>query len=153
MQASAINSDFASSLVIVGAILGIVLVWCTICLLISFITGWFTLAQRFRKQTEPSGDVRKAGPLFYTIYMRLWSHYGSVVTLVAATDALYLSIFPPFRIGHPPLRIPWDEIQFGRTRRIFFPYIVLTLGKSERIPLRISPRMAGKLGILDRVPV
>ena len=56
----------------------------------------------------------------------------------------------PFRIGHPPLRIPWNEIQFGRTTRFLRTYIVLALGNEERIPMRIPQRMASKLGILDR---
>jgi hypothetical protein len=85
--------------------------------------------------------------------MRGWSHYSSVIRLTAATDALYVSVLFPFRIGHPPLRIPWDEIQFGRTKFFFRSYIVLTLGNQEKIPMRISLRMARNLGILDRCPV
>jgi hypothetical protein len=56
------------------------------------------------------------------------------------------------RIGHPPLRIPWNEIQFSRTKYFWRRYVVLTLGDEEKIPMRISQRMAAKLGILDRVP-
>ena len=125
---------------------------CSASFLISFLTGWFALARRFKKVSEPYGDVRSAGPFFYTIYMRGWTRYSSVVTLTAASDALYLSILLPFRIAHPPLRIPWDEIQFGRTKFFFRSYIVLTLGNQERIPMRISLRMARNLGILDRCP-
>ena len=58
-----------------------------------------------------------------------------------------------FRIGHPPLRIPWDEICFSRTRFFMRTYIVLTLGNEERIPMRISQRLARNLGILGRVPL
>jgi hypothetical protein len=32
------------------------------------------------------------------------------------------------------------------------PLILLTLGEQERIPMRISERMARKLGILERIP-
>jgi len=84
--------------------------------------------------------------------MRFWSHYGSVIQVFAAQDALYALVFFLFRIGHPPLRIPWDEIRFGRTKFFFWPYIVLTLGNEEKIPMRISLRMARNLGILNRCP-
>jgi len=84
--------------------------------------------------------------------MRLWSRYSSVIRLTAASDALYASVLFPFRIGHPPLRIPWDEIRFGRTKLLFRTYIALTLGNHEKIPMRISMRMARNLGILDRCP-
>jgi hypothetical protein len=56
------------------------------------------------------------------------------------------------RIGHPPLRIPWDEIRFSRTNFFFRSYVVLTLGNEEKIPMRIPLRMARNLGILDRCP-
>jgi hypothetical protein len=150
MQASAINSYFATPF---GLIAGFLVFWCAICFLISFMTGWYPLALRFRKQSEPYGEMRSAGPFFYTVYMRFWSHHSSVIRLTAASDALYLSVLMMLRIGHPPLRIPWDEIRFGRTKFFMRTYIVLTLGKEEQIPMRISQRMARNLGILDRVPV
>jgi hypothetical protein len=150
MQASAINSYFATPL---GFIAGFIVFWCAISFLISFITGWYALSLRFRKQSEPLGEVRSAGPFFYTVYMRFWSHYGSVIRITAASDALYLSVLFPFRIGHPPLRIPWDEIKLGRARRLFITSVELTLGNQEKIPMRISQRMARNLGILDRVPI
>jgi hypothetical protein len=84
--------------------------------------------------------------------MQFWGHYSSVIRMIAAEDALYLSVLFLFRVGHPPLCIPWDEIQFGRTRFLFRRYVVLTLGKTERIPMRISERMARNLGILNRLP-
>jgi hypothetical protein len=84
--------------------------------------------------------------------MRFWGHYSGVIRMTTAEDGLYLSVFLLFRIGHPPLCIPWKEIQFGRTRYFFRRYMVLTLGEQEKIPMRISERMARKLGILERLP-
>jgi hypothetical protein len=72
--------------------------------------------------------------------------------MVATSDALFLSVFFLFRIGHPPLRIPWSEIQFSNTTFFLRPYVVVTLGSEEQIPIRIPLRMARNLGILDRVP-
>jgi len=150
MQAGAINAYITSPL---GVIIFVIALWCAVCFFISFLTGWFALSRRFRKQSEPYGDVRSAGPFLYTVYMRFWSHYSSVIRLVAAEDALYASVLPPFRIGHPPLRIPWDEIQFSRTKYLWLNLIQLTLGNEEKIPMRISLRLARHLGLLDRFPV
>jgi hypothetical protein len=72
--------------------------------------------------------------------------------MTSAEDALYLSILFLFRIGHPPLCIPWKEIQMRRTKFLWFRFVILTLGEQERIPMRISERMARKLGILERLP-
>lgn len=129
----------------------VIVVWCLSGYLIGLMAGWLALARRFRVQSEPYGDTKTAGPFFYTVYMRYWTHYSSVIRLTAAPDVLYASVLFLFRIGHPSLRIPWNEIQFSQARRFMRTYIVLTLGNEERIPMRISVRMARNLGILDRI--
>jgi len=126
--------------------------FCFISYLTSVISGWHRLAQCFRAQSEPYGETKSAGPFPYTVYTRYWSHYGSVIKMTAADDGLYLSVFFLLRFGHPPLRIPWTEIEISRTRRFLQNFIVLTLGRRERIPMRISERMANKLGLLARLP-
>jgi hypothetical protein len=127
-------------------------VWVLSCQLISRASGWHSLARRFSQQSEPYGETRSAGPWFYGVYARYWIHYNSVVRITASDSALYLSMLFPFRAGHPPLCIPWQEIEVSRTRYFLRRYVVLMLGTEERIPLRITERMAGKLGILERIP-
>jgi hypothetical protein len=126
--------------------------WVLTCYSSSAFTGWYKLSQRFTAEQEPSGPAQSAGPFFYAVYMRWWSHYSCIVRLTAAEDALYLSVILPFRIGHPPLRIPWREVQFGRVTFFWRRYVALTLGEQEHIPLRITEGMARKLGILERLP-
>jgi hypothetical protein len=121
--------------------------WCFISFVIGIQSGWFSLSRRFRAQADLYGQTRSAGPFFYTVYMRFWLHYSSVIRITAAADALYLSVLFPFRIGHPPLCIPWREIKIGSAKFLWMRYVVLTLGNEERIPMRISERMARNLGI------
>jgi hypothetical protein len=120
--------------------------------LIGLLSGWHRLSKRFRAESEPYGEIRSAGPFFYYVQMRYRVNYGSLIRIIAANDALYLSALFPFRIGHPPLCIPWKEVQLRGIRSFRRRYVVLTLGEQERIPMRISERMARKLGILERVP-
>jgi hypothetical protein len=128
----------------------IVAVWWVTLKSVGLLTGWSTLVRRFRKESDPYGDSKTAGPFFYTVYMRYWTHYSSVIRLTAAADALYASVLFPFRIGHPPLRIPWNEIQIGKAKFLWRSYVLLALGNQERIPMRISERMARNLGIADQ---
>ncbi|MDE3149709.1 MAG: hypothetical protein KGL37_09595 [Acidobacteriota bacterium] len=136
-----------------GLLIFFVALWCFVCFIISVISGWFALCRRFRAKSEPLGEIRSAGPLFYTVYMRFWGHYSGVIRLRAAGDAHFLSVLFPFRIGHPPLCIPWKEIALSRTKRLWRRYVVLMLGEQELIPMRISERMARNLGILEKVPI
>jgi hypothetical protein len=123
-----------------------------ICYLNSLLIGWRRLARRFASDGEPRGEARSAGGFPYTVYWRWWTAYSWIVCLSAGKDALYMSVKASFRPCHPPLRIPWDEIQLEWSRRFFQTFIELTLGRSERVPMRIRERMARELGILDRLP-
>ena len=127
-------------------------VFCFVSFLSSVLSGWHTLSKRFRAESEPYGATRSAGPFPYTVYTRYWSHYSFIIRMTAAEDALYLSVLLILRIGHPPLRIPWNEIQLSKTTYFRQPLVLLTLGEQERIPMRISERMARKLGIPERIP-
>ena len=125
-------------------------VWALAIYSVGWLTGWRLLSRDFEARSEPYGDTRSVGPWFCTVYMRFWGHYSSVIRMTAAEDALYLSVSFMFRIGHPPLCIPWSEITVSRTKRFWRSYVVLTLGNQEGIPFRISERIARKLGILER---
>jgi hypothetical protein len=46
--------------------------------------------------------------------------YNNCVTIGANVSGLYLALFFPFRAGHPPLFIRWDEITLGPLRSSFF---------------------------------
>jgi hypothetical protein len=126
--------------------------WSLKSFIVSMIGGWAALSKRFRAKSQPYGDIKTAGPLFYTVMMRFRVRYGNTIRIAASSDALYLSILFPFRLCHPPLTIPWDEIKMRRTQFLWLRFVILTLGERERIPMRISERMARNLGILDRLP-
>lgn len=121
--------------------------WTLISFAISAASGWYKLSKRFRAEQEPSGPVLSVGPLFYIVYMRFRARYSFVIRMTAAEDALYLSVLLPLRLFHPPLRIPWNEVEAAPSKFFFRHYVVLTLGAQERIPMRITERMATKLGI------
>ncbi len=143
------NPSYATIFLLLPAFLAF---GCGVCYLNSLIVGWRKLAGRFSTDSEPYGEMPSAGGFPYTVYWRWWAHYSWIVRFKAGNDALYLSVHWGFRPFHPPLRMPWDEIEFGRTTYFWQKLIVLTLGREERIPLRIPERMALRLGILERVP-
>jgi len=147
MQAGSFSSYLANPY---GFAIYFVTLWCAACFVISLVSGWFRLASSFRRESDPLGKTRNVGPMFYGVSMRFWTNYNGVIRLSAADDALYLSVFFLFRVGHPPLRVPWGEIQIEKKKFLFQTYVLLTLGNRDRIPMRISKRMARNLGILDQ---
>jgi hypothetical protein len=128
-----------------------VTLWCFVSFLVSILGGWHSLSKHFRAHEEPYGYVRSVGPFSYGVKMRIGMNYGNVVRIVASDNGLYFSVLFLFRIGHPSLSIPWNEIQLRRTKIMWWRFVVLTLGNEEQIPMRISERMARNLGILERI--
>ncbi len=89
--------------------------WCLVCWLISRIGGWSRLAARFPAKDRPSGTRfgMQAGRVGH-------AKYGGCLTLHTSADGLYLSVWPLFRIGHPPLFIPWNAIRNASIRRFLW---------------------------------
>lgn len=123
------------------------LFWCLLSYGISFVSGWHSLSRRFRAQHEPYGPTASARFSIRGVKMRFRTSYDNIIRLTVAEDALYLSVLFVIRIGHPPLCIPWSEIKITRGNFLWMRFVLLTLGEQEKIPLRISERMAAKLGL------
>ena len=118
------------------AILGIVMLF-----VISHISGWASLAQRYRCEEGFSGDRLR----FRSADMRYWGHYGKCLTMGANPQGFFLAMSIPLFPGFPPLFIPWNEICLRRGRFLWTKYVELRLGREPAIPLRISEGLASKL--------
>jgi len=80
------------------------LVWCGLSWLMSRISGWHRLARRFPATRPLDGE---------TAYLRTGRigavTYHSCLRFHVTDDGLGIAIAIPFRIGHSPLFIPWDQ--------------------------------------------
>jgi hypothetical protein len=111
--------------------------------LISQISGWSRLAQRF-SATEPfSGEIWRG----QSARFRFYCGYNNCLTVGATQEALYLSVMIPFRIFHPPLLIPWQEIEAEKGKAFFGLYdtVIFRIGTEERITMRIQSKLANRL--------
>jgi hypothetical protein len=117
----------------------------------SILSGWHRLSKRFLTRSKFTGQMMSTRP-FINVCMKNWADCSGILRIASDDHALYLSVVFLYRIGHPPLCIPWKEIQFSRTKFLWRRYVVLTLGEQERIPMRISERIASKLGLMERLP-
>jgi hypothetical protein len=119
-----------------------ILFWCAILSLIAVLSGWATLAQRFRLTATFAGPTWA----FQSARMRWNSHYGSCLNVSADATGLKLSVLFLFRPGHPPLFVPWSEISVAkRWRFLFFRQVKLLLGRGEQIPLVIGGGLADRI--------
>ncbi|HMN30645.1 MAG TPA: hypothetical protein PKE45_21010 [Caldilineaceae bacterium] len=94
--------------IVVGFLVIFPLFWCFVVWVISLIGGWRRLAQVYRTSETPSGPRLFA----YFVLVGIAS-YRNTVALTATPAGLHLAIMPLFRVGHPPLLIPWSALRGG----------------------------------------
>jgi len=106
------------------------------------VSGWWKLSQFYRARVSPDGKKL----WFQSASMRMGMNYGNCLILVVNPDGIYLSVLFLFRIGHPPLFIPWTDIAMRERRFLFFfKQAELRFAKSSSIPFVISRRLMDKI--------
>ena len=94
-----------------------ILVWCACSLLLARLGGWSALAIKFRATQAPLGEkftfcAAKIGR----------GQYVGIITAIKSQSGLYLSVIAPWRLGHPPILIPWAELKNARVSRRFWSW-------------------------------
>jgi len=115
--------------------------WLVVGAVVSFIGGWFSLAQVYRTQEAFDGAKWR----MQSGRMRGLANYNNVLTLGVSQQGLYLASMFLFRFMHPPLLVPWSEIWVRRNKGWVFEYVTFTMGHDLAIPLRIRAKLAAKL--------
>ena len=117
--------------------------WALVSYIISLLSGWTELSRRFRDASA----YHSYQWLFQSVRMRtIFGSYSNCVNLGADETGLYMAVFRPFRFSHPPLFIPWSEIQVAAYNQgLLFRSRKLFLGRQELIPLLVSSSLAEKL--------
>jgi hypothetical protein len=123
-------------------ILYFIILWICICKLVSAIGGWRILARDYCANSAFDGQklwLKSAA-------MRRWTNYNNCVNIGADKFGLYLSVLPIFRVGHPPLFIPWMDISTEATQRRLLPDVVkFSFAKQPQVPVILSKKLAAKV--------
>lgn len=106
--------------------------WVGISLLLGLLSGWTTLAGDYRLSKAFVG--RKW--YFCSASFRRFVNYGGVLTVGASDKGLYLSLWMPFRIGHPPLLVPWQHVR--KLKHGLFSLFSTALVVGYNTPVRVS---------------
>ena len=63
--------------------------------------------------------------------------YRSCLTIGTGVEGLYIAVLFLFRVGHPPLFIPWNDIKIRRKKILGFPLLVLKFARAPAVALTI----------------
>jgi len=98
--------------------------------------GWRRLADRFPRRGQPSGRRfwLQSGKFGQVAYSRC-------LTIRSSPDGLYLSMLLPFRLGHPPLFIPWDAVHNATARRfLWIEHVAFDVGSPSVATLQLPKK-------------
>ena len=121
------------------AVLVFVVTYLAMCVAISFLGGWRELAKRFRSDKSIEGERFR----FRSVAMG-WSAfpvtYGGCLFATVGPKGFRLSVSFPFFLLHPPLVIPWAEVERCEPVRYWFRQhaAVYVKGFSRRLLFRGS---------------
>ncbi|HEX6898262.1 MAG TPA: hypothetical protein VF789_01050 [Thermoanaerobaculia bacterium] len=85
-------------------LVGFPLIWIGVCLLSSVLSGWRSLASRYRATTPPAGQRISARFALFG-----FARYRGIVTAHVSPEGLRLSVLKIFP-GHVPLFFPWSDL-------------------------------------------
>ncbi len=117
------------------------IIWIAICILLSRISGWHKLAQKYLCIDFVSGEKWQ----FRSAKLRYSVGYIGCVNFVANREGLGISIFFVFRVGHPPLFIRWTDIEISKETRLFRNLIRFTVGRDFPIPILVNNSLGHKI--------
>jgi hypothetical protein len=106
--------------------------WCLAVAIIARVGGWARLAEQYRHDGPFEGRKWR----FRSANFGRWTSYGGVLTVGGDRQGLYLAVMPLFRIGHPPLFIPWQDVR--RTSRRWHEFFGTPLEIGREPPVRVT---------------
>ncbi len=119
----------------------LVVMWCLTLVALSKITGWSRLAEKYKTRIKPESKLMYAVQAFWGSIMLA----GNIYTIGTDRNGLFLGVLLPFRIGHPPLLIPWHEIRAKKVDGFIKPRVQLIFGNGISRPFEVYEKTAKKI--------
>ncbi len=108
---------------------------------IARISGWSRLAEQYRANQPFQGEKWR----FQSVQMRYLSHYNNCVTFGTDFQGLYIAMMFIVRPGHPPLLIPWEELEIRPKQRFFTNGHELSFPRVPGVTMWVLPRLGEKI--------
>lgn len=97
-------------------ILLFIVAWLGACTLISLTGGWHRLSRKFRSASDIHGETFRFASM--SLGTGLFpARYRNVLFVTVGRSGMGLSVVFFFRLLHPPLIIPWSEVETVRPER------------------------------------
>jgi hypothetical protein len=114
--------------------------WLAVTTLLSFVSGWFALMQRYPDQKEsPILRLKGLSGSLGFVGMR------SILNISVCPSGLRLGMMRIFGPFSRPFFIPWNDLQVTRTQQFFQKVAKISLGQPKISTLTLSSHIADRL--------
>ena len=120
------------------AVAGFAAVWAAILSLIAAVSGWRRLAQAYPLTSSFSGRRWR----FRSARMRWATNYNGCLTIGANVRGVHLGVLCAFRLGHPPVFVPWPEVRMTAHKGRVFRYLDFTFARAPGVVVGVDERLA-----------
>lgn len=116
------------------------LFYCFILSVLAFLGGWTVLASLYRAKPKPHSFAQsfQSGKVGFV-------NYGSCLFIASDSAGIYLSTQAAFRFRHPPLAIPWSDLEIENTN-------IGVFGRRAKLRVRGITLQVPSRHVLDRRP-
>lgn len=117
-----------------------VCLWCAVCYLLAFISGWRRLAEHYAATAAPAGTrfLFRGGKMGAI-------RYNGCVHFAATPEGLFIWLFWPFRLGSPRLLVPWRDITPSTEKTWMLDYAMLSFARAPGVRMRLILRLANEI--------
>ena len=112
--------------------------WIYIGFMVGQVSGWGQLSRYYRANNPFDGERWR----LRSGRMRFLTGYNNCLTIGANSQGLYLAMLLLFRIGHPSLFIPWQDISVKTGKTLLWCWTEFHFRQAPGVYLRVF----GKLG-------
>lgn len=95
------------------------IVWVAICVTLSRLSGWSRLAKQFS-----DADFIADESAWFRSASLSGIQYSSCLNFAVSGHGMRMSVILPFRIGHPPIVIPWSAMHHVEAENKLFSHRV-----------------------------
>lgn len=99
--------------------------WILVVSSLGWMSGWTGLAENY------PGEPRYEGALVWASGKIGGVGYNGVIRLGANDAGLHLAVLLLFRLGHPPICIPWRVVEISSEKQFFTEYVRFQVGETK----------------------
>ncbi len=117
-----------------------VALWMGVSYTVGFVSGWHELARSYRHAGQFLGTRWR-----FQNGRRLLMGFHNVLTLGVNSQGMYLGTFVLFRVGLPPLFIPWGDVSTKERKVLLWKVVEFRFRQAPSVFLRLSSTLAEKM--------